>query len=416
MLAVASAGWIFDVYEGQLFTIFKTPMLARADRRRRPGRSTGRRTSASRPSCWAARWAGWSSASSATASAASGSCRRRSWSTRSSLRSPPSPDDVAGPRAPVPGRAGTGGEWAVAAALVAETFPHAGPGRGLGTVPRIERHRRRPGVGDGPDLRAARRLALRLSWSAWLPSLLVVWIRASLREPKPTTESETRARAAPTSVESAGRTRQALAELLGRPLWRIARPARPGPGRRRAGDVLGHLRLGTRAGRPGRSARSAPAESKQAASSLAYLLMNFTGGLLGLLSFAPLANRLGRRGAFAVYHVGAGDPRTVTFLGDHGLRADALPALADGVLRPRHARRLRDLFPRAVPHPPEGHRRRASASTWAGSWAPSSCSIRGELGEHLGMPRAAAVISCLFWVGLVILWFTPETRGRELPE
>ena len=39
------------------------------------------------------------------------------------------------------------------------------------------------------------------------------------------------------------------------------------------------------------------------AASRAYLLMNFTGGLAGLLTFAPLANRLGRRGAFAVYHV-----------------------------------------------------------------------------------------------------------------
>ena len=27
VLAAASAGWVFDVYEGQLFTIFKTPML-----------------------------------------------------------------------------------------------------------------------------------------------------------------------------------------------------------------------------------------------------------------------------------------------------------------------------------------------------------------------------------------------------
>ncbi len=27
VLAIASAGWIFDVYEGQLFTVFKTPML-----------------------------------------------------------------------------------------------------------------------------------------------------------------------------------------------------------------------------------------------------------------------------------------------------------------------------------------------------------------------------------------------------
>ncbi len=28
VLAIASAGWVFDVYEGQLFTIFKSPMFA----------------------------------------------------------------------------------------------------------------------------------------------------------------------------------------------------------------------------------------------------------------------------------------------------------------------------------------------------------------------------------------------------
>src|SRR6516162_1102528 len=28
VLAIASAGWVFDVYEGQLFTIFKTSMLS----------------------------------------------------------------------------------------------------------------------------------------------------------------------------------------------------------------------------------------------------------------------------------------------------------------------------------------------------------------------------------------------------
>ncbi len=33
VLAIASAGWIFDVYEGQLFTIYKTPMLRGAGRR-----------------------------------------------------------------------------------------------------------------------------------------------------------------------------------------------------------------------------------------------------------------------------------------------------------------------------------------------------------------------------------------------
>ena len=51
---------------------------------------------------------------------------------------------------------------------------------------------------------------------------------------------------------------------------------------------------------------------------MAYLLMNFSGGLLGLLSFAPMANRLGRRGTFAVYHVGAGLLAPVTYLGGFG--------------------------------------------------------------------------------------------------
>src|SRR5207237_3011232 len=64
--------------------------------------------------------------------------------------------------------------------------------------------------------------------------------------------------------------------------------------------------------------RASP-EERQSASSLAYLLMNFTGGLLGLLSFAPLAAWRGRRFAFAVYHVGAAIVAPLTFMGAHSL-------------------------------------------------------------------------------------------------
>src|SRR5271154_7510086 len=46
-----------------------------------------------------------------------------------------------------------------------------------------------------------------------------------------------------------------------------------------------------------------------------YFIMNCTGGLLGLLSFAPLASWRGRRFAFAVYHVGAAIVAPATFLG-----------------------------------------------------------------------------------------------------
>lgn len=41
--------------------------------------------------------------------------------------------------------------------------------------------------------------------------------------------------------------------------------------------------------------------------------------------------------------------------------------------------------------------------------------VRGSLGASLGMAGAAAAISALFWIGLVLVWFVPETRGRELP-
>ena len=45
--------------------------------------------------------------------------------------------------------------------------------------------------------------------------------------------------------------------------------------------------------------------------------MNFTGGLLGLLAFAPLATWRGRRFAFAVYHIGAAVMRRLAFWGEH---------------------------------------------------------------------------------------------------
>src|SRR5262249_41801574 len=53
---------------------------------------------------------------------------------------------------------------------------------------------------------------------------------------------------------------------------------------------------------------------RQAAGSRAYMVMNFTGWMLGLLCFAPLAAWRGRRLAFAVYHVGAAITAPLTFL------------------------------------------------------------------------------------------------------
>ena len=77
---------------------------------------------------------------------------------------------------------GAGGEWAIAAALVAETFPahsraaasgifHASSVLGSGT-----------GVADRHGLRRAGRVALGIPHGIG-PALLVLWIRLGIREP-----------------------------------------------------------------------------------------------------------------------------------------------------------------------------------------------------------------------------------------
>src|SRR5205814_5299888 len=95
-----------------------------------------------------------------------------------------------------------------------------------------------------------------------------------------------------------------LAELLGDPRWRARALLGLGLASVGLATYWGVFAYGPElaGGVPG--AGATPGQ-RQAAGSFAYLLMNFTGGLLGLLSFAPLAARWGRRAAFAAYHVGA---------------------------------------------------------------------------------------------------------------
>jgi hypothetical protein len=239
-----------------------------------------------------------------------------------------------------------------------------------------------------------------------LPALLVLWIRLGLREPAKPARPDGDFAGRP--VDSGG-----LAELFG-----------PGPWRTRALLGLGLATVGLAtywgifAWGHELAARalgeSTPAERRQAASSLAYLLMNFTGGLLGLLSFAPLANRVGRRGAFAVYHAGAGLVVPWTFLAGYGYvpTLGLLSLMAFFVLgmHAGYAIYFPELFPTRL--------RATGASVCFNLGRVLGAVIlliRGELGARLGMAPAASAISCLFWIGLVLLCFTPETRGRDLP-
>src|SRR5262249_6877090 len=124
-----------------------------------------------------------------------------------------------------------------------------------------------------------------------LPALLVLWVRVSVKEPERWERSRT--------VQQRG----SLRELLSDRRW--AKPAI-------LGMLLAAVGLGTFWGvtvagqdltqellkREGVTGEAATSRAQ-----FAYGIVQVAGAGLGLVSFGPLAERLGRRGAFALMHV-----------------------------------------------------------------------------------------------------------------
>jgi MFS family permease len=424
VLAIASAGWVFDVYEGQLFTIFKTPMfteLARGD-----------------PS--SVEWQGNLGFAIFLLGGAAGGLlfgvlgdrfgRVRMmaltilvYSVFSSLTAfARSEFQVQLLRFLV--ALGTGGEWALAAALVAETFPATARARASGIF--------HASSVIGTALASLTGMVL-VGPGAWrigfliglAPALLVLWIRMNLREPdrwataRGLAESSTPApqRSVPRSSDNpppAGRAFGDLRELFGAGPWRS---------RALLGLALAAVGLATFWGIFAWSPEliglvlgdNVPKAEQQSLGSRAYLLMNFTGGLLGLLAFAPLASWRGRRFAFALYHVGAAITAPIAFLGAASVTQAfwMLPVMAFFVLgmHAGYAIYFPELFPTRL---------RATGSSVCFNvgrvLGAVILLVRGLLGAALGLRWAVVVLSGLFWIGLAILKFVPETHGRELPE
>jgi predicted MFS family arabinose efflux permease len=302
---------------------------------------------------------------------------------------------------------GAGGEWAIAAALVAETFPaharaaasgifHASSILGVALASLTGMIFVSPGTW---------RVAFLLGLA---PALLVLWIRLSIREP--------------VKWDAARRAHSSHAAPA---LGDLRELMRGEPWRSRAimGLALATVGLATYWGIFAWSPelvglilgeQAAPA-LRQARGSQAYLVMNFTGGSLGLLAFAPLASWFGRRAAFAFYHLGAAIVAPAVFLGatTYAQALWLLPVMAFFVLgmHSGYAIYFPELFPTRL---------RATGSSMCFNSArvlgAAILIVRGQLGSALGLRWAVVVLSGLFWVGLLILVFAPETRGRELPE
>ncbi|HWB09315.1 MAG TPA: MFS transporter [Pirellulales bacterium] len=362
---------------------------------------------------------------------------------------------------------GVGGEWAVAAAFVAEIFPQGARARSLGIFHASSVLGTYLAIAAGVWIVRNPSLGWRWAFAVGAaPALLTLWIRWALREPETWRDA---CQAASTGVgERLGRFR----ELFSGGQWRgtVA-----GTGLATVGlatfwgvhvygkDVLrrdrerAHL-LQMVANNPSHVPVSAwqywsgvrpesvvdtDEETEEwlrrtDASQRAFLLGGYesqmktwemlgmlivtTGGGLGLLSFGPLCEKIGRRAAFLVFQLGGLASTLIVF----GLPAgwtqwsDVLQLLLLGgfgfLTLGMHAG-FAVYFPELFPT-----RLRGTGSGFcfnsARVLAAPILVINGLLQSdwHLSMEGARIVLSSLFLIGIALLVIAPETKGRELPE
>ncbi len=301
---------------------------------------------------------------------------------------------------------GVGGEWAVGAALVAEVFPQRARERAGGIFHATSVF--------GLWLAAAASLAVGTQWRwAYLlgiaPALLVLWVRVSVREP------ESWVAAKSNQAKQLG----SFSELLGVPRWRW---------RAIFGALLAMVGLATFwgvviAGQDlakelqlslGASAADASSRSK-----IAFGFIQTAGAGVGMLAFGPLSARWGRRGTFMMMHLGAMLMTPVvcwlpSLFHSYGLLLILLPLFgffAQGIhagyavyfpeLFPTHLRATGAGFCFNV-----GRILAAPVLIWLSAWMKSAMELR----------LAVTLLAGFFLLGIVFLLFLPETKGQPLPD
>jgi len=297
---------------------------------------------------------------------------------------------------------GVGGEWAVAAALVSEIFPQRARARAgaifhassvLGTLTAAL-----TGMAVGVHWRYAFVVSA-------IPALLLFAVQTGVREPQRWREAE-----------AAGAARGSFRELLGDSRWRY---------RAIMGLLLAAVGLGTFwsvvvAGqdltrelliRTGAAPNLAAQKAK-----FAYGIVETIGMGAGLLAFGPMAEWLGRRGAFFIFHLAAAIVVPLTCYLPHTYPQMLLMLPIFGFftlgIHSGYAIYFPELFP--------DHLRATGAGICfnggrfvAGPMLWISGSLKSS--SHMDLRLAIVILSSLYVIGMVLLLFLPETKGRELP-
>jgi MFS family permease len=339
---------------------------------------------------------------------------------------------------------GVGGEWAVASALVAEVFPKRARAWSLAIFHASSVFGTYLAIAAGAFVVANPNLSLTIPWfgeklvlTSWrlgfllgaAPAVLIIWIRLSLREPEGAARARREARA---EGQSAGQVADLFVSGLAQRTLVGVGLAAVGLATFWGAHIYGKDTL--RAARTDEVLRSLPADlspeaKEQALSALGAslkrwemlgMLLVTTGGGLGLVAFGPLSEWLGRRGAFLAFQLGGLASALILFqvlatLSHIPLLLAFLPVFGFLTLgmHAGYAVYFPELFPTRLRGTGSGFcfnvgRILAAPILFLGGW----------MQKDWGLSRsdAASLLSLLFLLGAVLLLFAPETKGQELPE
>ena len=304
---------------------------------------------------------------------------------------------------------GVGGEWAVAASLVAEVFPSRARAQASGIFHATSVL--------GTWMAALAGMAVGAQWRyaylvGILPALLILWVRSSVREPE-----QWQAKKSQAATADGGTQLGSFKDLLFSQPW--GKRALLGMGLAAVGlgtfwavtiasqDLVRELLIGD-----GVDADTASQKAK-----FAYGIVQTAGGGLGLLSFGPICARLGRRLTFIIFHVLALIivPVTCFVPQTYGQLIWILPVFGFLTLAMHagYAIYFPELFPthlRATGTSVcfNGGRVLAVPVLFFSGW------LKADSGLDLRL--AITLLGTLFLVGVVLVLFLPETKGQELPD